>query len=211
MRPVVFTVLALAACGDDTDGMEPSNLAGCGALETSPLPLIDVTAWPDGTPEALDTYRGNDGRWEVQSSCEDLSTAIKITSESEEAIEVVEAQYPGGLNCGCPEDPSFGADSEYPMVGTFKNFQIFIESFHDTGGQNRSLTGVGALFSPGAPLRMRGCASDSIDPLTDSNFDQIAAYFRIEQGGAMTGDIVLTNDDEGTTEVCALTDWVFIE
>ena len=202
---------ALWACSGGDDPTGTTEAGSCDGIATSPLAEVSSEAWPDGTAEAIETYRTVDGRYETTNSC-GYPTAIKLTTHiaGEEALQLVTEPWPVSRDCGCLTDPNFAPDSKYGLVALHDEFQFFVETFDDPGVQGQTLVGDGALFTPGEPMRFRGCATTNIDPLLESRYEQLTTIFRIELGGTLSADLVLATP-EGEVEVCSLSGFVKIE
>ncbi len=213
MRVLPALVLSLVACNGDggDDGATTPQPGGCDSVVTSPLSQVPTDQWPEGVPEAIDTYLSVPGRWETENSCGG-TTGVKITIASEEDLEVVLEPWNTVSACGCATDPNFEADSTYDVVALHENFQFFLETFDDPGANARTVPGSGALFAPGEPLKFRGCGTQNIDPVTGSDFDLVTTIMRVTGTGGLNGTVVLTDEDgEVEQRVCELTNWTFVE
>lgn len=199
----------LAACAGpaSTDGTVTDD--GCDDIVTAPLGSVPVEEWPQGTPDAMETFLSVDGRWEADNSC-GLPTAIKITTGPQDQLQLVQEPWPLTRDCGCLTDPSFAPDSKYELVALHDSFEFFVETFDDPGVQGQTLAGSATLFTPGEALRMRGCAVTDIDPALGSAYEQLTTILRIEQGGNMSSDLVLAKED-GTVEVCTLSNFTLVD
>jgi hypothetical protein len=210
MRTISWSFVLLVACngdGGDDSGTTPT-VASCDSVITSPLTQVPSEQWPAGTPEAIDTYLGVSGRWEVQNSCGD-PTAVKITIGSEELLQIVQTPWTEGVDCGCVADPIYDADSSYPVVALHENFRFYVETFDDPGVQGKTVEGAGALFGGSSPLSFRGCGTENIDPIDNSLNDTLTTVMRVDSSGIMSGQILLTTD-AGEVTTCDLTNWTFV-
>lgn len=202
MARLGFVAAALAAaCGGDdtTDTAGDPDLC---TLQTSPLPTVEVTDWPEGLSEVAPLYDGVSGRYSVTSSCGDV-LIVKIIHPDREQLEVVTTGYPAGAGgCGCAADPDYADDAAYGPVATFTDVQLYVESYPDTSLNARTLDGAGALFAPDDPMQLRFCMHDDIDPVLLSAYDQLDISIRLE-AGALTGKLVFT-DAAGAVTDCSL-------
>jgi hypothetical protein len=201
---------ALIGCGGDKDQGTDPDAVSCEGLATSVLGQVESTRWPAGLADALPRYDLLDGRWEASSSCGGLLT-LKFVSVPREALEVVTSPYTAeSSNCGCVADPEFGADEQYPMAAVSPDFEYFVEVFEDPALDGQTLRGEGVLFGTGAPISFRGCARDDVDPILQSQYDQVAAIVRIDNAGQLSGTLVL-EPLEGEPEECTLSGFRLIE
>lgn len=202
--------LAFLGCGKKDDGDHSGDpVAGCAALQSAPLSSVSANEWPPDLGPTLASYDGLAGRWTAQSDCGQGAVGVKLVPLPRDTLEVVTAPYPASAPCGCIVDPEFGPDGAYGQLATFDGLQVYVETWDDPGVSGRNLVAAGGLFDAASPFQVRACARDNIDPYLQSAWDNVNVVVR-QAGGDLEMAIELTNDD-GTSDVCHLTGFSFVE
>ncbi len=214
-RIMGLTLLAAACSGGDDGGVPPAP--ACDDLQTEALGQVSVESWPAGTGASLDIVENIDARYGASDSCQPgVATYVKLlvnngTPMNREAVQLVTSDY-SESPCGCTNDPSFGPDTDYTMVGIHQGATFFLEDpwFLDV------TTGAGANVTAEIPLVIfgesslvaRSCTTYNIDPFQSANYDSLDLVFRIEGSGQFSATYSLLTVDGEAGESCELTGWV---
>lgn len=205
-------VIALSGCGGDATDTDTGPALTCdNGLGTEPLGAVPADEWPEGLSNRFATYNALGGRFEVSNSCGE-PFALKLTlpgTGTQEDIQVVTSPYDPQLSCGCIADPSFDPDSKYDHIGVVEDLSLFVESFGAVGVDDSTIEGRGVLFAPGEPLAFRMCATKTIDPAENSEYEQFTAIIRVDAGGVLNGTLQLARPG-GEVETCELSGFTLI-
>ncbi len=223
MRPLMACVAALVlmGCGGDDD-TDTEVTESCDDAVTTPLSGVANDDWPEGLDAAVTAYKALGGLWEGENCLDDSFTVnVKIVTKPIEEIMIVTSGVSSSVACGCLNDPEYGHDNTYSPVGIVPELELSVEmdveddEGIDPGVDNRSFTMEGGMFGAGQPLLFRACASDTIDPIFDSEYDQVAAIFRLEPNNSGTLDaehgtptmtfFLDTLEEGGATTQCDIT------
>jgi len=195
----------------------------CEDRVTSPLTDIPNDQWPEGLDAAITAYKNLAGTWEASNCFDETQTVtIKFVTVPIEEIDIITSGVSSSVPCGCVNDPTFGHDGTYNSVAIVPEIQISIdmadEESIDPGIDDQTFQMAGGMFGTNQPLLFRACASNTIEPFLESDFDQVATVFRLEPISASTLDadegdasmtfLLDTLTEGGATSQCELTDMV---
>lgn len=197
------------ACGPNADDDTGPPAPTCGEEETTPLTEVDAPAWPDGLADGLITLGEINGVWQA-TLCDDPleSIEVKLIVPPQETVAVYTGDLPTP-ECGCSLDPHFQPDGAYLPVG-ISDMEVYIGAYPDNALAQRTVVTKAVLFSAGQDLELRACGGNTVDPVLGSDWTEASVIVRVDGAGALTGTILLQQDGSTHTEICELTEWIFV-